>query len=111
MLAAYQAGELAAATIAPGVANSKVCPYCLHSRTYDSPHVVAQTEAMLSMPLFYAYAQITEEIGKVAKSYGVKFIAGARMHQMKQYIINGNKTVVLRDVSAQLQQAAPSSRI
>jgi hypothetical protein len=39
-------------------------------------------------------------INKVAKSYNVKFIAGAKMHQLKHYIINGNKTVVTREVSA-----------
>jgi hypothetical protein len=38
-------------------------------------------------------------INKVAKSYSVKFIAGAKMHQLKHYIINGNKTVVPREVS------------
>eukprot|EP00953_Heterococcus_sp_UTEX-ZZ885_P018185 10162-Heterococcus_DN1.PRE.3 len=48
-------------------------------------------------------AKVTEVINKVAKSYNVKFIAGAKMHQLKHYIINGNKTVVTRETSQQHQ--------
>jgi hypothetical protein len=56
---------------------------------------------VLTLSLYYrsVLSQVTEVINKVAKSYNVKFISGAKMHQLKHYIINGNKTVVTREVS------------
>ena len=35
-------------------------------------------------------------MGKVAEAYGVTPVQGTLMHQMKQYIIDGNKVVLLR---------------
>lgn len=40
--------------------------------------------------------QVTEAIARVAEAYSVKPVAGVLMHQMKQYIIDGSKVVLLR---------------
>jgi len=39
---------------------------------------------------------ITEAISKVAEQYGLNCIQGTLMHQMKRYIIDGNKVILLR---------------
>ena len=40
---------------------------------------------------------VTVAMKKVADAYGVKCIAGVEMYQMKRYVIDGNKKVLLRD--------------
>jgi len=40
--------------------------------------------------------QITDAIQKVAEAYGVNAISGTLMHQMKRYVIDGNKMILLR---------------
>jgi len=39
--------------------------------------------------------QVTEAMGKVAAAYGVNPIIGTMMHQMKRYVIDGSKMVML----------------
>ena len=41
--------------------------------------------------------KVTEIMKKVAESYGVQFISGTLMHQMKRYVIDGNKMILLRE--------------
>lgn len=41
-------------------------------------------------------AQVTAAIKQVSDAYGVKAIAGTVMHQMKRFVIDGNKTILLR---------------
>lgn len=43
--------------------------------------------------------QVTDAIAKVASTYGVQAIAGTVMHQMKRYVIEGNKIIHVRDGS------------
>lgn len=45
--------------------------------------------------------QVTEAIKKVAELYGVNLIAGTVMHQMKRYVIDGNKMIILREEADQ----------
>lgn len=40
---------------------------------------------------------VSEAIQKVAVSYGVNLISGTVMHQMKRYVIDGNKVIILRE--------------
>ncbi|CAM9727689.1 unnamed protein product, partial [Discosporangium mesarthrocarpum] len=39
--------------------------------------------------------EVTAAMGKVAEAYGVKFLAGTVMEQMKRYVISGNKSIAL----------------
>mmetsp|Transcript_952 Transcript_952/g.1185 ORF Transcript_952/g.1185 Transcript_952/m.1185 type:complete len:404 (-) Transcript_952:578-1789(-) len=41
--------------------------------------------------------QVTQAIAKVAASFGVNTVAGTLMHQMKRYVIDGNKVIILRE--------------
>lgn len=41
--------------------------------------------------------QVADAVRKVAELYGVQVIAGTSMHQMKQYVIDGNKSVIVRE--------------
>jgi len=41
--------------------------------------------------------QVTEAIGKVAAAFGVNCVSGTLMHQMKRYVIDGNKVIILRE--------------
>jgi len=45
--------------------------------------------------------QVTEAIKKVAEVFGVNLIAGTVMHQMKRYVIDGNKMIILREEADQ----------
>ena len=40
---------------------------------------------------------VTKAIAKVAESFGVKQVQGVLMHQMKRYVIDGNKVVLQRE--------------
>lgn len=40
---------------------------------------------------------VTEAIARVAESFGVKAVSGTLMHQMKRYVIDGNKVILLRE--------------
>jgi len=40
--------------------------------------------------------EITEAISKVSEAYGVNCVQGTLMHQMKRYIIDGNKVIITR---------------
>jgi curved DNA binding protein len=42
-------------------------------------------------------AQVTEVINKIAAAYEVNACQGVLMHQMKRYVIDGNKVVILRE--------------
>lgn len=42
-------------------------------------------------------AQVTSAIKKVADAFNVRPISGTLMHQMKQFVIDGNKMILLRD--------------
>lgn len=42
-------------------------------------------------------AMVTAAVKKVAEAYGVQPIAGTLMHQMKRFVIDGNKMVLLRE--------------
>lgn len=42
-------------------------------------------------------AQVTEAIKKVADAYNVKPIAGTVMHEMKRYVIDGKKVILLKE--------------
>jgi curved DNA binding protein len=42
-------------------------------------------------------AMVTAAVKKVAEAYGVNAIAGTLMHQMKRYVIDGQKMVLLRE--------------
>lgn len=44
-------------------------------------------------------AQVTAAIKQVAAMFDVRPISGTLMHQMKQYIVDGNKVILLRDDS------------
>jgi curved DNA binding protein len=41
--------------------------------------------------------QITEAMKKICEAFGVQSITGTLMHQMKRYVIDGNKMVLLRE--------------
>lgn len=41
--------------------------------------------------------QVTEAIKSVADSFGVRTVQGTLSHQMKQFVIDGNKTIVQRE--------------
>lgn len=40
-------------------------------------------------------SDVTEALSRVSEAYGVKFIGNVRMHQMKQYVIDGSKEIAL----------------
>ncbi|KAK8799569.1 hypothetical protein WA158_006118 [Blastocystis sp. Blastoise] len=40
---------------------------------------------------------ITPLLGKIATAYGINIIQGTLMHQMKQYVIDGNKVIIARE--------------
>jgi curved DNA binding protein len=42
-------------------------------------------------------AMVTAAVKKIAEAYGVNAIAGTLMHQMKKYVIDGSKMVLLRE--------------
>ena len=42
-------------------------------------------------------AQVTAAVKKVADHYGVRAITGTLMHQMKRYVIDGTKMILLRE--------------
>lgn len=46
-------------------------------------------------------AQVTAAIKQVAAMFDVRPISGTLMHQMKQYIVDGNKVILLRDDSTE----------
>mmetsp|Transcript_9206 Transcript_9206/g.29275 ORF Transcript_9206/g.29275 Transcript_9206/m.29275 type:complete len:327 (-) Transcript_9206:1309-2289(-) len=49
-------------------------------------------------------SQVTEAIAKVAHAFGVHPISGVLSHQMKRYVIDGNKVILLRaDVEQQVE--------
>ena len=51
--------------------------------------------------------QVTAAINNVAKTFGVNCVAGCLSHQMKRYIIDGNKTIILKeDVEQQVEDHA-----
>lgn len=41
--------------------------------------------------------QVSDAIKKVAEAYKVNLVAGTVMHQMKRFVIDGNKVIVLRE--------------
>ncbi|TFJ88220.1 hypothetical protein NSK_000571 [Nannochloropsis salina CCMP1776] len=41
--------------------------------------------------------QVTEAMARVAEAFGVNAMQGTLMHQMKRYIIDGNKVIILRE--------------
>jgi methionine aminopeptidase len=41
--------------------------------------------------------QVTEAMKRVSEAYGVHSISGTLMHQMKRYVIDGNKMIVLKE--------------
>ena len=42
-------------------------------------------------------AQVTAAVKEIADSYGVRAITGTLMHQMKRYVIDGSKMILLRE--------------
>jgi len=42
-------------------------------------------------------AQVTKALEDVAETYGVKALSGTVMHQMKRFVIDANKTIVLKN--------------
>jgi curved DNA binding protein len=44
-----------------------------------------------------ANAEVTAALVKVADAYGVKAMQGTLMHQMKRFVVDGNKVVLLRE--------------
>jgi len=42
-------------------------------------------------------SQVTSAIEQVAKDYGVNAVQGILMHQMKRFVIDGNKVILLRE--------------
>ena len=46
-------------------------------------------------------AKITEAMKKIMEAFGVQSITGTLMHQMKRYVIDGNKMVLLREDAEQ----------
>ena len=41
--------------------------------------------------------QVTSALGKVAETFGVNLCAGVLSHQMKRYVIDGNKVILLKE--------------
>jgi len=58
---------------------------------------VAAKVALSEMKVGNTNTAVTQAIAKVAESYGVKQIQGVLMHQMKRYVIDGNKVVLQRE--------------
>jgi len=46
-------------------------------------------------------SEVTAALARVAEAYGVNAVQGTLMHQMKQYVIDGNKVVLLRGAEDQ----------
>mmetsp|Transcript_14680 Transcript_14680/g.14780 ORF Transcript_14680/g.14780 Transcript_14680/m.14780 type:complete len:433 (-) Transcript_14680:235-1533(-) len=66
------------------------------ANTMNAAYTAAELAARLIKP-GNTNKQVTEAIKKVAEIYGVNLIAGTVMHQMKRYIIDGNKMIILRE--------------
>lgn len=49
--------------------------------------------------------QVTQAIQEVADAFDVRPISGTLMHQMKQYVIDGNKMILLREEPEQKVEA------
>uniref|UniRef100_A0A7S2UWR2 Peptidase M24 domain-containing protein n=1 Tax=Fibrocapsa japonica TaxID=94617 RepID=A0A7S2UWR2_9STRA len=48
---------------------------------------------------------VTDAIAKVAEAYNVQCVSGTLMHQMKRYVIDGNKVIILRqDVEQRVEE-------
>lgn len=45
--------------------------------------------------------EITPLLAKIAEAYGVNLVQGTLMHQMKQYVIDGNKVIIAREDATQ----------
>jgi len=46
-------------------------------------------------------SKVTEAMKKVCEGFGVNSITGTLMHQMKRYVIDGNKMILLREEAEQ----------
>jgi|UPI00049172E1 curved DNA binding protein len=53
--------------------------------------------ALMTLKVGNTNAMVTEAIAKVAKTYGVNPIQGVLMHQLKRFVIDGNKVVIQRN--------------
>jgi len=70
--------------------------------------VAAWTAAEIAVKLLKAgnnNVQVTDAMKQVAETFGVRAISGTVMHQMKRYVIDGNKIVMLREEPEQRPEA------
>ena len=59
-------------------------------------HVASEVAIKLLRP-GNTNSQVTQAIAKVAEAYGVFAVAGVLSHRLKRFVIDGNKTIALRD--------------
>ena len=86
------------------VAHSLICsdkePEAVEAGPLADVFVAARTAATAAMKLIKpgnTNVQVTEAIKSVAESYGVNACQGVLMHQMKRFVIDGNKVITQRD--------------
>lgn len=61
---------------------------------YNAAYAAAEVAARMIRP-GNTNDQVSEAITRVAQVYGVNAIAGTVMHQMKRYVIDGNKKIMV----------------
>ena len=59
-------------------------------------HVASEVAIKLLQP-GNTNSQVTQAITKVAEAYGVFAVAGVLSHKLKRFVIDGNKTIAMRD--------------
>jgi methionine aminopeptidase len=82
--AAWAAAEVAAKMIKDGGSTPPIILYYLLIYTVNSSSLGTNTE-------------VTAAMKRIAEAYGVNAIAGTLMHQMKRFVIDGSKMVLLRE--------------
>mmetsp|Transcript_13464 Transcript_13464/g.24147 ORF Transcript_13464/g.24147 Transcript_13464/m.24147 type:complete len:391 (-) Transcript_13464:27-1199(-) len=79
---------------APPAANGKI------SDLLQAAYTAAEVSQRLLRP-GKTNEDVSEMIGKVAEQYGVNVVEGVLSHQMKQYVIDGNKTILAKPTDDQ----------
>lgn len=66
----------------------------------QAAHVCSEVAHRMVRPGNTNY-QVSAALAEVAKSFGVNFVQGVLSHQMKQYVIDGNKVILMRGTPEQ----------
>lgn len=92
---------VAAHTLVIGEADSPGTPLSgIKADVLQAAHIASEVAIKLLQP-GNTNSQVTSAISKVANNFGVRPISGVLSHQMKRFVIDGNKVILQREEADQ----------